>query len=111
MPRAAFRALVALSAKPGGGRAKQIFERLPQRKDSVVRNEVPAQGSVRSLAGVQLDMFDQEMLERAKRGLIPIRRCQYCTEHGLKPAILVTRQGHCPRQRVPAADFREIFAA
>ena len=103
--------LAALSAETGGGGDKQISERLPQRKDSIVCNEVPAQGSVRSFAGVQLDVFDQEMLERAKRGLIPIRRCQHCTEHGLEAAILVTRQCHCPRQRIHAADFGEIFAA
>ena len=57
------------------------------------------------LAEVQLDVFDQEMLERAKRGLIPIRRLEDFAEHGLKPAVLVARQGHCPRQRILATDF------
>jgi hypothetical protein len=58
--------LAALSGETGGGGDKQISERFPQRKDSIVRNEVPAQGSVRSLAGVQPDVFDQEMFERPK---------------------------------------------
>ena len=51
------------------------------------------------------------MLERAQRGLIPIGRFQDCAKHGLEPAILVTRQRHCPSQQIHAADFREILAA
>ena len=47
----------------------------PQRKNSIVRDQMSAQPSV--LAAVQSNMLNQKVTECAKRGFVPIRRCNH----------------------------------
>ena len=81
--------LGALIGEARGSSNEEIAQRGPQRKNSVIGHEVPAQGSM--LPGVQPNVLDQEMPERAKRRLIPVRRREYCAKHHLEPAIFITR--------------------
>jgi len=91
------------------GPNEDVPESFPQRKNTVIRDKMAAQASV--LAAVQFDMFDEEMTERAERGLIPIFGCQHRAKDFLQSAILIARQAHRPRDGVELLDLRKVCAA